>query len=127
MEQSIRSAVEVVGRDNLVAGLGDVQQGKRDGRLAACHSEGTHAPVESRDALFEDVGGRIHQPCIDVAELGQGKEVGRVFGVLELVRGRLIDRNGPCTGRGVGLLTAMNREGFRFQMSIEFRHFYLQK
>ena len=47
------------------------------------------------------------------------KEICRVRGVLELVRGGLVDGDRPGSGRRVGLLTAMNRQGFRLQVSVE--------
>ena len=58
----------------------------------------TRAPERRRSAfqrrqpLFENVGRRIADPRVDIAQFLQREEIGRVFGVAELVGGRLIDR-----------------------------------
>jgi hypothetical protein len=69
VEHRVRSAVEVVGRDDLVAGLGDVDDRVVDGRRPGREGEGRGAALESRQALLEDIVGGVHQARVDVPQL----------------------------------------------------------
>ena len=69
---------------------------------------GVGRAFEGGDARLHDHLGRVHDARVDVADLGQREQVGRVLGVAELVRGRLVDRHGPGAGGRVGLLTRMD-------------------
>ena len=71
-----RTAVEVVGRHDVVARLTDVLQGIGDGGGARGHGQCGHATLECGQALFEDVLGRVGQPAVDVARIAQGEAVG---------------------------------------------------
>ena len=96
MEELVGAAVEVVGRYDLVAHLRDVQQGQRGRRLPGRHGQRAGAAFDRGDALLEHVGGRVHDARVDVPELLEGKQVGRVVGVLEDERGGLVDRAPPA-------------------------------
>ena len=67
-------------------------------------------PSSGGDPLLEGGGGRVHDPGVDVAEALQGEELGGVVGVLEDVRGRLVDRHRPGAGGGVGPLPGVDRQ-----------------
>ena len=54
---------------------------------------GLGAALEAGDAGLEDPLGRVHDPGVDVADLGQREQVGGVVGVAELV-GRSSGRSG---------------------------------
>ncbi len=69
MEQVVRSAVERCGRENLVPRVGDVQERERFRRLPGGSRNRSRAALELRHSLLEDVGGRVHDPCVDIAEL----------------------------------------------------------
>jgi hypothetical protein len=51
----------------VVAGLGDVEDRERLGGLARRQEQRGHAALERRDALLDDVGGRVHDAGVDVA------------------------------------------------------------
>ena len=95
------------------AGVGQVEQGDRDGLLSAGECQGPDAALQGRHPLLEDVGRGIHQPGIDPAHLLQGEQIGRVLGALEDVAGGLVDRHCPGAGRGVRLLSGVNRQRAR--------------
>ena len=58
------------------------------------------AAFERGDALLEDVGRRVHDAGVDVAELLKPEEAGGVVGVVEDVRRGLVDRHGARLGGG---------------------------
>ena len=70
-------------------------------------------PFERGDALLEHVGGRVHDPGVDVAELLEREQVGGVLGALELIGGGLVDRHRDGAGRRIGAPTGVKRESFR--------------
>ena len=114
MEELVGAAVEVVGRDDLVAHLGDVQQGERGRRLPGGHRQRAGAAFDRGDALLEHVGGRVHDPGVDVPELLQGEQVRRVLGVLEDVGGRLVDGTARAPVVGSGTWPACSASVLRF-------------
>ena len=59
------------------------------------------AALERGDALLEDVGGRVHDPGVDVAELLEPEEAGGVGGVVEDVAGGGVDRDRAGVRRGI--------------------------
>ena len=120
VQQVVGAAVEGGGGDEVAAGLGDVHDRHRLGRLAGGDDEHRRAhrppsrPGRSRGGqadLGNGLGG-VHDAGVDVARLGEGEEVGGVFGVAELVGGGLIDRHRPGAGGGVGLLAGVDLPGF---------------
>ena len=60
------------------------------------------------DAFFERSLRRVHDARVNVANLGQPKQIRSVLRVTELVRGRLIDRYGSGTRCRVRLTTDVN-------------------
>ena len=49
------------------------------------------------NAFFEDIVGRVHEAGVNIAQLLEGKEIGRVLGVPEHIRA------GPINGNGAGI------------------------
>ena len=70
--------------------------------------ERRRAALERGDALLEDVGGRVHDPGVDVPELLQREEARPVVGVVERVGRRLVDRDGAGVRPGRGLLPGVD-------------------
>ena len=110
-EQVVRATVERRARDDVVAGAGEVEDRQRLGRLARRDPEGPDAALESGDALLEHVGGRVHDPGVDVAELLQSEEAGGVIGVVEDVARGGVDRHCARLGRGINRLAGVDGEG----------------
>jgi hypothetical protein len=71
------------------------------GGLPASHRECSYTELERCHTLLEGGSRGVHNARIDIAESLQVEEVCGVFGVLEHVRGRLVDRYGACTGIGI--------------------------
>ena len=84
---------------------------ERLGGLAGGRRQRGGSAFEGRDALLEDVGGRVHDARVDVAELLQREEAAGMVGVLKQVRRGLVDGNGARAGGGIGRLTGMDGEG----------------
>ena len=72
---------------------------------AACPDANGHRAdpaLERGDALLQHVLGRVHDPRVDVAELGEPEQRRGVLGVAEDVGRRLVDRGGAGAGGRVG-------------------------
>ncbi len=110
-EQIISSAIQARAADDVLPCGADVEDRDRLGRLTRGDSEGSAAPFEQRETLFEHIARGVHQPRIDVAELLQREQSCRVIGVVEGVRRRLIDRHRPAVRRRIGHLPAVQAEG----------------
>ena len=110
-EQVVGAAVERRDRDDVVAGAREVEHRVGDGGLAGGRGAGGEPALERRDALLEDVPGRVHDARVDVARHLEREQVGGVLGVVELVRRRLVDRDGPRLRRRVGRLAAVKGDG----------------
>ena len=67
-EQAHGAAIQRPRRHDVVARLGEVEQGQRLCGLSAGHGHRGHATFERGDALLEHVGGRIVDAGVDVAE-----------------------------------------------------------
>ena len=81
---------------------------------AACplaDRERADAAFERGHALLEHVLGRVHDPRVDDAELFEPEQRGRVLGVAEHERRRLVDRDGPGAGRRVGFCAGVDLTG----------------
>ena len=122
MKQVISAAVEVIRRDDVIAGLGDIQNRQSRSRLAAGNGESADPAVDGGDALLQHVIRRIHDPRINVAELSEPEEIGGVLGALELVRRGLVNGYGPGTRRRVGLLSTMKGQSFHSQFRVDLAH-----
>ena len=95
----------------MVAGSGDIQDGRRDGGLAGGVRECAGTAFEGREALLEDVRRRVHDAGVDITELLQAEEIRGMLRVTELVARGLIDRDSARTGGRVGLLTGVQGLG----------------
>jgi hypothetical protein len=87
----------------VVTRLRDVQDGEGRRRLTAGKQQGPGAALEGCEALLDDRLRGVLDARVDVAELGEREEVGRVVGVVEDVRRGLVDRRRTSLGHRVGL------------------------
>ena len=83
VEEGIRASVEVGGRDDLVADLGDGDDRIEDRGRARCGGNRSRPAFERGYAVLEHRVRRVHQPGVDVAEFLQGEKVRRMLGALE--------------------------------------------
>ncbi len=95
----------------MIAGLGQVQDRQRLGRLAGRHRERSHTPLERADPLLENVLRGVHDPGVDVAGLTEGEQRGGMVGVPEDVARRLVDRDRTRPGRRVRLGAGVDLAG----------------
>ncbi|MPN37631.1 hypothetical protein SDC9_185151 [bioreactor metagenome] len=75
-----------------------------DGRRAGRSSQCTDAALQRCNALFEYIGGGVHQTGVNIAAFCQAKAACRLCGVFKDVRGCRINRYSAGIGCGVGLL-----------------------
>ena len=93
-KQTHRTAIKIGGGYDLVTGLCQGQYCQCLSCLTRRHCQGSHPSFKGGHALFQHIGGWIHNACIDVAELAQSKKIGGVFCVVKGVRGGLIKGHG---------------------------------
>jgi hypothetical protein len=91
--------------------LGQVEQRQGLRGLTARRRQRADATFERGHAVLEHRLRRVHDPRVDVAELRETEERGRVLRVAEDVRRRLVDRHRPCTRRRVRLRTGVDLTG----------------
>ena len=119
VEQIVGSAVDGLGGDDVVPGLGEVEYGVGDGRGSGCDGESGASSLEGGDPLLEDLLGRVGQTAVDVPGVLESETVGGMLRVVEDVGRGQVDRNRPGVGDGVGLLLPhMELEGLE---SLSFR------
>ncbi len=114
VELRVASAVEVARRDNLIARLCEVDDAVEDRSGSGGDGQCAGSAFERGDALFENVGGGVHEACVDVAELFESKEIGGVLGVFKDVRAGSIDRNGAAACGGFRCVARVKRQCFCF-------------
>ena len=88
-----RPAVEVGGRDDIVAGTGEGEDRIGGRRLGRRNRKRGNAAFDGRKALLKGVLRRIHNSGVNVAQLLESEQIGDVFGVPELIRRCLRDRH----------------------------------
>ena len=110
-ELVVRAAVEPAAGHDVVPRAAEGQDGLRLRRVPAARRQCADAAFEAGDALLQHVGRRIHDAGVDIAELFQGEQIGRVLRALELVAGGLIDRHRAAAGGRVGLLAGVKLAG----------------
>jgi len=106
-EGVVRPAVQRRGTDDVIAGARNVEDGIDHRRLPAGDRERADAAFKRGQPLLEHVGRGIHDPRVDVAELLQGEEPRGVRRIVEVVRRRLVDRDGASLGRRVSIVPAV--------------------
>ena len=120
VELGVAAAVKVAGGDDVVASLGEVDDGVEDGGGTGSEGEATHfrSAFHEGNALFEDVVGRIHDPRIDVAQLLQGEEIGGVLRGVKDVGCGAVDGDAAGFGGGVRLMAAVKAKGFELHGTV---------
>ena len=105
------AAVKRRGGDDVVAGIEQC----RDRQMQCCHSargaNGADAAFQRGKPLFQHRRRRIRNPGVDMPGAFEVEQRRGVFGILEHVRGGLIDRNRARARDGIRMLPGMNAEG----------------
>ena len=78
-KQVVRPAIQGAGRDNIVARLCDGLDCVGNRRHAGCNRQGSNATLKRGNPFFQHIGGRIHDPRVDVASHFQVKQVGAML------------------------------------------------
>ena len=90
--RSIGAAVQLLGRDDVLALLRQREQRERDRGLPGSDRRSGDAALELGDALLEHEHGRVGRATVDVALASEREQVARLAQRGELERVRLIDR-----------------------------------
>ena len=110
VEQVVGAAIERSGGNDLVARRRQRDDDEGFGGLSGGQRQPGDSAFERGDALLEDVGRRVHDAGVDVAELLQGEESRGVVGIVEHVGRGLVDRHGARLGCGIDVLAAVDGE-----------------
>ena len=111
-EEGVSRAVQLRHRHDVAPHFGGVQRRVIQRRLPRTHAEAAHSAFEFRDALLENVGGRVADPGVTVSRHFEVEQRGAMLGAVERVRGRLIDRHGDRFGGGIAVEAAVNCDCF---------------
>jgi hypothetical protein len=88
------AAIEGRGRNNVIAGIQQRSNGEVHRRHAACGANRADAIFQRRQAFLQHGRRRIGNACVDVAGALQIEQACGVIGIVEHIRGGLIDRHG---------------------------------
>ena len=113
-QQSIGCAVKLGERDDVVARLGDIDQGVLDRRHSGTHAEAIYSTFECGNSFLQNCIGRISDPGVDVPLNLQVEQRRPVLGTVKLKCHSLIDRYCDGFGRGIAVVSRVNRDGFSF-------------
>ncbi len=105
------AAVERRRSDDVIAGTQKRGDGEMHRRHAARGADGTDAVLQRRQPLLQHRGRRIGNARVDVAGALQIEQPGGMVGVVEHVGRCLIDRDRPCPGDWIGVLSRMQAQG----------------
>ena len=116
VELGVGAAIEISGGDNVVSNLGEIDDGVEDSRGAGGEGESRHfvGAFEQGDPCFENRLSGIHDAAVNVTKFFEGKEIGGVFGAVENVGSRSVDRDSAGVGGRVGRLAAVEADGVEF-------------
>ena len=119
MRQEIdRAAIEGRGRNNMIAGIQQRGDGEMHRRHAACGADRADAVFQRRQALLQHGRRRIGNARVDVAGAFKVEQACGVIGIVEHIRGGLVNRHGTRACDRVGMLPgvqAQSLEGRRFR------------
>ena len=107
-EQRVGRAVELRGRDDVAAVVGERDEGVMQRRLAGGGAQRGDAAFELGDAPLEDVGRRIGDARVAKALGFEIEQRRAVIGAVELIGDVLIDRHRDRLGRWIALKTAVD-------------------
>ena len=117
------AAVDVLGGDDVVTGLGDVAHGVFDGGGAGSDGQTGGATFKGGDAVLEDALGGVGQTAVDVARVSEAETGLGVVEVVEDVAGGGVDRDRAGVGGRVGLLlTHMQLQGLKTVLLVGLGH-----
>ena len=106
-----RAAIKVARGDELVARLHQGEEGQELRGVPGRGGDRGAPAFQAGDPLLQHRDGRIGQPRIDVAEIVQVEERGRVIDVVEHIGRRLVDRRDARAGGGIGRRAGVDRAG----------------
>ena len=112
VEELPRAAIEIGRTDEIVAGHRDIEDGRRDRRLAGGDGKRADAAIQHRHALLEHIGGRIYNSRIGVPIRVAGKYVGGLARCAELVGRGLKNRHRDCLVARIAAVGAVQTNGF---------------
>ena len=95
VELGIGSSVQVVGGNDLVPFLSQVDDRIEDPAGTGGDPETGGTSLKSGNALLENARSRVHQAGVDVAQLAKSEQVGGVLRVVEDEGTRLVHGHGP--------------------------------
>ena len=116
VEEVIGAAVERSGGDDFFAGRGEGGDGERFRRLAGGRGQARRAAFERRNALFENVGGGIHDAGVDIPEFLEREETAGVVRILEKIGRGLVDGDGARPRGGIRGLTGMDGKSGKLEL-----------
>src|SRR6266568_2783742 len=120
VEEVICSAVQRRRRNNLIARSRQRGDNQRLGGLARGRRETRYPALERGNPLLEDIGGWVHDACVDVAKFLEGKQAPRVVSILKEIGSGLVNGNCARACCRVGRLAGVDGQGVK--MLLGFGH-----
>jgi hypothetical protein len=118
VQQRVRAAVQGRGRDDVVAGAAQREDGGDFGRLAGGGGQRRAPALDRRHAFLEHRHRRVGDARVDVAEGLQVEQAGGVLGGVEDERGGLVDRRGARAGGRIRDLPGVQAKRLNAELAV---------
>ena len=119
------AAVDVLGGDDVITGLGDVAHRVFHGGCTGGDGKACGTTFKGGDAVLKDTLGGVGQTAVDVARVGKAESGLGMIEVVENVGGGGVDRHCAGIGGRVGLLLAhVQLQGFKTVLFAVLGHGY---
>ena len=113
VQEVVGAAVQPGTGHDVIAGSREIENREGLGSLAGRQEQRRHPALECGDPRLDDTGGRVHQPGVDIARFGEAEQCRGMFGVVEGVGRRLVDRQGPGVGIAIRTLAGVDLFGLK--------------
>lgn len=113
-EQIIGAAVQLAGRNDIVAAFRQRLDGISDRGHAGGDCQCRHSTFHRRHALLQYIRGGVHDAGIDIAGNFEIEQVRAMLRIVKGVRSRLVNGNGNGLGGGVWLVAGMQGQCLKF-------------
>jgi hypothetical protein len=112
LEQVPGATIDVGRADKIVAGVTDILDGEQRGGLTRGNRERSDSAFECGHALFQHGLRRVHDARVNIAELFEREKIAGMFGRIELIGRRLVDRHRNGRSGRIGPIPGVQHYGF---------------
>src|SRR5208283_2117176 len=111
-EEGIGGAVKLWHGDDIFSVLGEIENSKVQRGLSGTYAECADSPLERRNAGLQHIICGVADTAVSMPGNLQIEQGRAMFGAIERIGDRLIDRHGYCPCGRINVVSAMDRDRF---------------